>query len=409
MANRSLNWTSIKTLDISKRDFIINALMFSNLFSFYYIFDLKVIPRSIVGISGNSQILQACFIFSIALSILLISQISKKLEKKHIIAFTGLSSVSLLFLFLSPIFELSVIIILLIGATFGISQLASYVYFWRITKATERGRLGGVLGLITLPLYFVLITFLSSSLDYFGNIIMCMGLCMLVIIGASLIKEREMPKNKQELAYYPEKRTIILYSIPWILFCFINYTLSKNIAIDTLSVISTSFFAFLSISQMLGGLFGTVLGGFLADRGGRRLTLIFSVTLYGISTTFKGFLNNETTFFFAYLAEGISWGILLTLYSFVIWGDLANNKSVSKVYSIGLVGFYVAMGIGQLPTAISEIGSLASTLISCLLIFSSYLPIILAPELLSSDIQEKVRLKNYMKTVKKIADKTDDQ
>jgi MFS family permease len=150
------------------------------------------------------------------------------------------------------------------------------------------------------------------------------------------------------------------------------------------------------------------LGGFLADKG-RRLTLVFSFAFFGISTTFKGFLNNDFTFFFAYLAEGICGGMLLTLYSFVIWGDLANRRNVSKVYSIGLISYYFFMGIGLLPTFLSGIDPLQSALISCLLIFASFLPIILAPELLSSDIQEKAKLKKYMKTVRKIADKTADQ
>jgi MFS family permease len=408
MENRQFNWTAVKSMNISKLDFVINALLFSNLFSFYYVFDLAVIPLSNVGISGNLNILQACFIFSIAVSILLTSQVYKKFQKKHIIASTSLSSIGLLFLFISPTFEISLIIVLLIGVTFGVSQLASYVYFWKSTRAAERGRLGGLLGLITLPVYFVNIAFISTSLDHLGNLVLCIVLCLLVIIGASLIKEKEAPKKREELAYYPEKRTIILYSLPWVIFCFLNYTFSKNITIDISQLLSPSFYAFLTICQTFGGLLGAVLGGFLADRG-RRLTLVFSFIFYGISTTFKGFLNNDATFFFAYLAEGISGGMLLTLYSFVIWGDLANNKNVSKVYSIGLISYYFFMGMGLLPTFLSGISPLSSALISCLLIFASFVPIILAPELLFSDAQEKIQLKKYMKTVKKIADKTADQ
>ena len=358
-------------------------------------------------ISGNT-IVQASFFFSMPLSVLLISQIYKKIGKNHIIAATSILALSLPFLFISQTFELSVIIILIIGAAFGISQLSSYAYFWRTTIATERGRIGGLLGLIAIPLYFLLINFVSGTIGFLGNIIMCIGFCLFILIGASLIKENVLPENKVEMAYYPEKRTIIFYSIPWILFCFLNATLSKNISIDTQNLISPSFYAFLTISQALGGLLGAVLGGFLADRG-RRLTLIFSVTLYGVSTTFKAFLNNDMTFFFAFVAEGLSWGILLTLYSFVIWGDLANSKNVAKIYSIGLIGFYVSTGVGQVSNILLEIDILTSALISCLIIFLSYLPIILAPELLSTDIQEKNKIKKYMDTVKKIADKTDDQ
>ncbi len=402
MANRSLKWKSI-----SKRNFIINALLFSNLFSFYYVFGFAIIPILNRVVIGNITV-QPIFFFSIPLSVLLISQIYKEIGKKHIIASTSILALCLPLLFICQTFELSLIIIIIIGIAFGMSQLSSYVYFWRTTIATERGRIGGVLGLIAIPLYFLLMNFVSSIVGFLGNIIMCLGFCLFILIGASLIKENGFPKNKAEMAYYPEKRTIIFYSIPWILFCFLNATLSKNISIDIQNLIPLSFYAFLTISQSLGGLLGAVLGGFLADRG-RRSTLILSVTLYGVSTTFKAFLSNDITFFLAFVAEGLSWGILLTLYSFVIWGDLANSKNVAKIYSIGLIGFYVSMGVGHLSSILLEIDILTSALISCLIIFLSYLPIILAPELLSTDIQEKNKIKKYMDTVKKIADKTDGQ
>lgn len=76
------------------------------------------------------------------------------------------------------------------------------------------------------------------------------------------------------------------------------------------------------------------------------------------------------------------------------------------MYSIGLITFYLATFIGFLPTAIAQVALMPSALIGCTLIFLSNIPIALAPELLSSDFQERTRLKLHINAVKKINKKS---
>lgn len=297
----------------------------------------------------------------------------------------------------------------IIGVFFSIAQLTSFTYFWNTTQSEERGRIGGIIGFISLQFFFISNYVFASSSDFFGKILIGIVLSIVAALAILLIRAPINGSAKKITAeYYAEKRTIILYSIPWILFSLINATLAKNISANTSELLSSSFYLFLVILQTVAALFGALGGGFIADHFGRRLTLALSVTLYGVSMVFRAFIANEVTFLFAFIAEGLSWGVLLMLYSFVIWGDLSNSKNCSKLYAIGLIAFYLATGIGQLPSFISEISLLGSALISCLMIFLSNLPIALAPELLSSDIREKMRLKKYMKTIKKIAKEADD-
>jgi hypothetical protein len=131
--------------------------------------------------------------------------------------------------------------------------------------------------------------------------------------------------------------------------------------------------------------------------------LVSGVALYGVSMALRGFTNNVGALFFGFIGEGLTWGIFLVLYLFTIWGDLSNTKNIMKTYTIGLVAFYAAAGIGVL-NLFSEFSLVDSTLISCILIFSAIIPIVLAPELLTSDLQEKRRLKKYMDRVRKVAD-----
>jgi MFS family permease len=125
--------------------------------------------------------------------------------------------------------------------------------------------------------------------------------------------------------------------------------------------------------------------------------------LYGISSALAGISTNFALLYFVYFANGFSWGILLVMYTFVIWGDLSNKENCAKMYAIGFIVFYLTQGIGLLPLGqILQIPLVISSLGSCLLIFLSNIPIFLAPELLPSDFREKMRLKLHMSAVKKM-------
>ncbi len=390
------------------RNFFINLLLFTCFFTFYYIFSIVVIPQAIPS-SGAQSTIQASFSFVIAVTLFLASHIIRKFKPKYIIICSSAVSIASIFLFLSSSIEFSIMCIFIIGVFFSIAQLTSFTYFWNTTQSEERGRIGGIIGFISLQFFFISNYVFASSSDFFGKILIGIVLSIVAALAILLIRAPINGSAKKITAeYYAEKRTIILYSIPWILFSLINATLAKNISANTSELLSSSFYLFLVILQTVAALFGALGGGFIADHFGRRLTLALSVTLYGVSMVFRAFIANEVTFLFAFIAEGLSWGVLLMLYSFVIWGDLSNSKNCSKLYAIGLIAFYLATGIGQLPSFISEISLLGSALISCLMIFLSNLPIALAPELLSSDIREKMRLKKYMKTIKKIAKEADD-
>lgn len=384
----------------------INLTLFTVFFTLYYVISTFFIPQVISKFNENPLVLQAIFSIFIALSLFLSSHFIKKLVLKHVLVSLTILVFALILLFFSSFYLLSIFLIFTISIFFGIGQLASYTYFWNTTKSEERGRVGGLIGFIALPFFFIANYGLASSFDFFGNVILCMGLCfigLLIILLNKFTYKKDV--NKSEIEYYPEKRAIILYSVPWIIFSLLNATLAKNISAETLTLIPQFFYLTLIGLQTVFALIGALSGGFIADYFGRRLTLALSVSLYGISVIFRGFINSELTFIIAFIAEGLSWGILLTLYSFVIWGDLSNKRNVAKLYALGLIIFYLAVGIGQIPSFISTFSLLSSTLISCLLIFFSNIPIALAPELLSFDIQEKLHMKKYLKTIKKIAEK----
>ena len=391
------------------RRLILNISFFAGFFTFYYAFSILAIPQAVASSSDiETATIQAGFSLVIALSLVISSLLIKSFQVKLILISSLITAIALLLLLIDNIL-VSVVSIVIIGFFFAVGQLTSFVYFWRSTEAEQRGRTGGIVGSVSLVFYLLAIYAVAVNVG-FSTVI---GLCLVtnfVAPAAILILKpgRQTIVSKSQEQYYPEKRVIILYAVPWVLFSLLNATLARNISINTQTLFSPLFIFSMSILQIVAALIGALFGGLVADYIGRRPTLAISMTLYGVSMLLQAILVSEAVFIFKYIAEGMSWGIFLTLYSFVIWGDLSNAKNVAKMYSIGLIVFYATAAIGQLPSILSEIPLIMSALISSVIIFLANLPIVLAPELLPSAVQEKLILKRYIRTVKKVSEKQKD-
>ena len=250
--------------------------------------------------------------------------------------------------------------------------------------------------------YFFVVIVAADTLNFLGTILLSVVISLGTILSAFLLrtKNAESAVKRENRVYSPEKRTIFLYLIPWVIFSLINATLAKNTTLDISQQVSSSFYLVLLVLQLFGVIIGALIGGTIADLVGRRLPLALSLSLYGVSAVLSGLFINIETLAFSYIANGLSWGILFTLYIFVIWGDLANKENCAKVYSIGLVTYYSTEGIGLLTRVSAPI--IVTSLVSCLLIFMLIIPIALAPELLPSDFRRKIRMKRHMNAVKRI-------
>jgi len=394
---------------LTKRGFLVTLIPNFTFLTWYYVFSLSVL-RHAVGPSDETYLMaHASFYFIIAITLLLNSFFIHRFNKIRIIYEISIATsiVTLLLLFTSSMI-LRLIIIFVAGTFFSIGQLAFFTYFWSLTVSEERGRTAGLVGFFSLPIFHNLIL-IAKTFDFAGAVMLSVILSLGTLVIKLLRPEKKaiLTAKKDEIGYDPEKRTILLYAVPWVLYSLINATLARNMSLYvSQSVPSSYYYMFLSISQLVGAVFGALGGGILADFFGRRLSLVFSLTLYGIGSALVGLVKNYEMFCFVYFANGLNWGILLTLYLLVVWGDLANKESCAKRYSIGLITFYLATGIGILLThQLSQIPLIVSSLVSCLLIFLSNISLILAPELLSPDFRERVKLKLYMKVVREIGRK----
>jgi predicted MFS family arabinose efflux permease len=389
---------------LTKRGLILILIFFFIFYTSYFVFFLYV-PRYVILSTGNRLIIQASFNFIISITLLVTSFFIHRINKLRVIyacSIVTLTLAILLFFASSNIFRLT--FIFAIVPFFSIGQLAFFMYFWNLTVPEERGRVAGLSGFVSLVFYLIMYSAVAGTLDFHRTVVLGIILSLGALVAISLMPRKAvLTAKKDERGNYPEKRAVLLYSIPWVLFSLINATFAKSISFHISQQVPSFSYLILIILQTTAAILGTFCGGVAADFFGRRVPLAFSLTLYGISSALVGIANNYTLLYFVYVANGLSWGILLAIYGLVIWGDLANKENCAKMYAIGYITFYVSQGIGLFPLEIiSQIPLVVSSLVGCLLIFLSNIPIFLAPELLPLDFREKIKMKLHMEAVKKI-------
>jgi MFS family permease len=405
---RRLNFLKFGIL-MTKRGLILNVILFFILYMLYFVFSLYI-PLHFIPSGAYQLVVQALYNFVIVIGITVTSFFIHKYNKLRVICVCAIVITTLApFLFFVSNGILRLTLIFGVALFSGVWQLTFLTYFWSLTVPEERGRVAGFIVFVSLLLNLVTYTVVEGILNYSMSIILGIILSLSALILVLLRPKRTSltTKKDEKEGYYSEKRTILLYIGPWVLFSFINATLAKNISFHISNQVPSSPYLFLTILQIIATIFGALAGGVIADFFGRRGSLAFSLTLYGISSALAGIGSNYALLCFVYVANGLSWGILFVMYSFVIWGDLANKKNFAKVYAVGLITLYLTQGIGFLPLQqILQIPLVVSSLLSCLLIFLSIIPIFLAPELLPAVFREKVRLKTHLRAVKKISKKS---
>ncbi|MCW3997827.1 MAG: hypothetical protein NWF10_04585 [Candidatus Bathyarchaeota archaeon] len=389
---------------MSKSSFFVVAIFFFAFYeSYYFLFSNLLEP--VVPFGLDSLVVQGALHFFTAIILLFGSIIIQKFNKLKIIYFCSIINCLLTLLLLGNLFE-GFRLIILFGLVLFVSlgMLTTLGVFGILTVPEERGRVGGLIGFAVFVLFFIVNYFVVLNLDFFGSILLGLILNALPLVGLILKSIRfSLGSVRKQPDLYFERRVFILYFIPWIVFSLINVTLAANTSAIIQQQISDSLHFTLISVQVAGVVFGVLLGGLVADLLGRRFSLVFSLTFFGFCTALVGLFASDLVFLVVYGASGLSWGILFVLYIFVVWGDLSNQQNGIKIYSIGLITYFLSSGVGFFVDVSMPI--FQSALLSVMIIFILNLPVIFAPELLSSHVLDKIRMKMHMGAVKKLQKK----
>ena len=366
----------------------------------------------VIGSVGQSslftqevQILLWVIHFSaVIFSALLGSFLSRKIERtKFLTIWITLTVVSSLMLFLlnTSSFLILSLLVLLLGISLGTGMPAGMSYFSDYIPVEKRGRVGGVTLFISGIGIFVFAVLPLTNALFLGTLLAVWRLLCLVVFLAFKSPLKTLPtKDFSSYKSIVGRQSFLTYFVPWTMFSLINYLAAPLIPTgDSSNVLLLIKTAFLGVFAVVGGL--------LMDSFGRKRITIAGFAMLGLSSAVLGFLGDQGLYFSSVL-EGSAWGILLSLFLLILWGDLSHGNSTEKYYAIGVAPFFVSklleLTVGNFISS-KLLAANALFTFTTFFLFLAILPLVYAPETLPEKVMKDRDLKSYVENAKKKAQK----
>jgi len=228
------------------------------------------------------------------------------------------------------------------------------------------------------------------------------------IIGCALFlfirpKRKKETRSNVSYRFILEQKAFILYFIPWIMYCTINYLEASLLK----GFFGPEFSYFVPVAEFgIAGLVALV-SGYLSDIIGRKLVIAFGYVMLGIGYAFLGlFPGNIISWYLYVIVDGVALGIFALAFFIVMWGELAAERSKEKYYLLGEMPWLVLsyLGIVVKPYIVFIPVSSAFSL-AALFLFLAVLPLMYAPETLSEKKIKERELRQYVEKARKIKKK----
>jgi MFS family permease len=319
--------------------------------------------------------------------------------------FVGAIATLLLTFITSNSMILNAVLVLFYGTSVGIGLPSCLSFFAESTNVEKRGFISGIIwsgvGFSVLFLAF-LTTILTLWMTIFTLVIwrFCGG------IGFIMLNRKKEEIAAKESPSYLEifrKKEVLLYLLPWALFCFLNYAEGPVVE----SFFGQNYVFMQIMVWVIVGLVATI-GGFIADVTGRKAVVISGFLMLGIEyATVSVLPNSEATMYFFSVLDGISWGLLSSIFLTTIWGDLGENYEKEKYYVVGGLTFFLPGFLSEIIT--HYVGSIPTTLafsLASFFLFLAVLPLFYATETLPEVKIRERQLQGYLKKAEKVKEKS---
>jgi len=293
------------------------------------------------------------------------------------------------------------------GASIGIGLPSCLSYFADSTSVENRGTVGGI---IWSAVGFVVVIFalLISTLGQGETIIVLTSWRLLGTLIFPILEREHKPeiKCKQKAPSYwsiIRNRQILLYLFPWIMFSIINFAESPLLEV----VFTAEFYTYLQLMEFVFiGIFA-VIGGTLADILGRKRIVIAGFVMLGLEyAAISVFSSSQASSYLFLVLDGITWGLLFSVFFTVIWGDLGERYGKEKFYVLGGIPFLLSTFLTILvkPYA-SSISPTTAFSMASFFLFLAVIPLMYAPETLPEKTMKDRDLKSYIEKAQKIVSK----
>ena len=318
--------------------------------------------------------------------------------------FVGAIATLLLTFITSSNMTLNAVLILFYGSSVGLGLPSCLSYFAESTKIEKRGFISGIIW-SGVGFSVLFLAFLTTILTLWMTILALVIWRFSGGIGFIMLNKKEEIVALKSPSYLEilRKKEVLLYLFPWALFCLLNYSEAPVVE---------SFFGqnYVFIQIMVWGIVGLVatIGGFIADITGRKAVVIAGFLMLGIEYAAVSLLTDPgaTMYLFSVL-DGISWGLLSSIFLTTIWGDLGENFEKEKYYVVGGLTFFLPGFLSEM--IVHYVGSIPTTLafsLASFFLFLAVLPLFYAAETLPEvKIREK-QLQGYLKKAEKVKEKS---
>ena len=293
----------------------------------------------------------------------------------------------------------------LLGISLGLGFPSCLAYFGDFSVGESRGRLGGIVWFAS-GICILLLGLLVSISPFIVGVLIFAAWRGIGLILFHLVKPDQVRKEDVVAVSYKSilvDKSFLLYIIPWIMFCLVNF-----IEAPMTNILFGTDIAFLVPFAEYGiGGFAALIGGWISDSVGRKRVTIFGFIMLGIGYAVLGLFPNIVLSWYLYIIlDGIAWGIFSLMFYLVIWSELAKNRIKEKYYLIGVLPFLISSYILILFTPYAELIPISAAFsLASFFLFLAVLPLLYAPETLPKKQIELRRLRRYMEKAKKVREK----
>jgi MFS family permease len=370
---------------------------------------LRDVIDKICFIYSEKLILYVTLFLSVVMSILAGASLAAKLtdRKRFLLVWSLIGVFSSLALVISETATMSNMLFLLslVGVSFGLGLPTCMANFAKITREENRARFSSIVIFFLFLGLFAFGFITPPNLLWNALILACwrfLGLVSTFLLG-TLLKNKEKERSPSMFSLFKD-RLVALYLIPWSIFSMVNF-----LGWPINSKIHGEDFVYFSvlISNIVAGIFAIV-AGFVADKIGRKRTLLVGFIIFGIGYAILGInpFNIYAWYLYTFI-DGFAWGIFFVIFWFTIWGDLAHGKSSESYYAVGVLPYSLSgfLRVTLSPLIVNIVSEYAIFSFAAFFLFLAVIPLMFAPETLPEKKLRERELKKYIEKAKKIKEK----
>jgi len=356
----------------------------------------------------SSDIVVGCYYISVILFSLIGLLLSKKMNVITLFYIWNTLGAFSSFL-LIPFAEYSlyqvVFIALILGASLSIGFPSCLAKFSDLTVINKRGFLAGLTFSMASFAAFPFTALVESHSLLLSSVILFIwrGTSFLAIIPLS---KDESTRSETGSQSFPStkfsNKALTLYFIVWLLFCMVD----RFEVPVLLSFFEQEYYRLLLFIESVIGSSFAIVGGLLCDYIGRKPVIIYGFISLGLAYAILGIFPEISLSSYLYcIADGISGGFLLTIFTLIIWGDLSGNASAEFHYFIGNIPYFVANIFRVLFFKEKLVPITVSFSIASFFLFLAVIPLLYAPETLPEKLIKQRELRKYIEKAKKLREK----